>query len=179
MIITKAAAAVSLDAMNFIYDGNAKTATVSTTPSGLNVTVTYNGTTTAPTAAGSYAVAAIVDDPNYQGGATGTLNIGNITSQVSVKTSGFVYSRASKTYNGTLTVTNSGQSVIYGTVIVQLNDLTAGVTVVNQARISNGAPQIDKDLAAPLNPGQSVSFPIQLNDPTNVRISFNPSAFMK
>jgi len=179
LIIAKGAATVSLGALNVSFDGSAKAATVATTPAGLKVTVTYNGSTTAPISVGSYLVAAIIDDVNYQGGATGTLNIGNITSQVSVKSTGFLYSRATKLYSGTLTVTNSGQSVIVGTVVLQFNDLTPGVTVVNQSRVSNGAPQLDKDLVAHLNPGQSVSFPVQLTDPTNVRISFNPTAFIK
>ena len=177
LIIAKAVATVSLDAMNVFSDGTPKTATISTTPSGLKVTVTYNGSTTPPSAVGSYTVVALIDDPNYHGGATGTMNIANLPAQASVKTSGFIYNRATKTYNGTLTVTNVGQAGITGTIAVQLNDLTAGVTVVNQARISNGAPQIDRVLATPLNPGHSVSFPLQLNNPANARINFTTTAF--
>jgi uncharacterized repeat protein (TIGR02543 family) len=179
LFIAKGRAAVSLGALDVSFDGSAKAVSIATTPPDLKVAVTYNGSATAPSAVGNYAVVAVVDDPNYQGGATGTLNIGNITSQVGVKSSGFVYNRATKLYGGTLTVTNTGQSVITGTVVLQFNDLTPGVAVVNQSRVSNGTPQLDKVLAAPLNPGQSVSFPVQLNDPTNVRISFNPTAFMK
>jgi 2',3'-cyclic-nucleotide 2'-phosphodiesterase (5'-nucleotidase family) len=173
--IAKAAAAVSLADLNYIYDGTPKSATVSTTPSTLNnVTVTYNGSTTVPTAAGKYRVAAVINDPDYQGGATGTLTIaGDISSQMKVITNGTVYNRATKIYNGSVTVTNIGQSDITGTVYVQLNNLTAGVTVVNAAGTYNGAPYVSKAPATPLKPGQSLSIPIMLTNPANTRINFN------
>jgi len=44
-------------------------------PAGLSVSLTYNGSVTAPTAPGSYAVMALVNDHNYGGTATGTLVI--------------------------------------------------------------------------------------------------------
>jgi len=50
-------------------------ATVSTAPGGLAVIVTYNGSATPPTNAGSYSVIATVVDANFQGGATGSLVI--------------------------------------------------------------------------------------------------------
>ena len=75
LVIAKATASVSLDNLSQTYDGNPKSASVSTSPSGLTVTVTYNGSTTAPTNAGSYAVVATVVDPNYLGSANDSLNI--------------------------------------------------------------------------------------------------------
>ena len=47
--------------------------TATTTPAGLTTGITYNGSATAPTAAGSYPVVATINDNNYQGSATGTL----------------------------------------------------------------------------------------------------------
>jgi hypothetical protein len=74
--IGKATAQVTLSNLGpHLFDNTAKSATVATTPTGLNVTVTYNGSTTAPTAVGSYNVVATVNNPNYQGQATGTLVI--------------------------------------------------------------------------------------------------------
>jgi hypothetical protein len=60
-----------------IYDGIAKSATMTTTPSGLNVTISYsrNGAPVTPVNAGSYAVLATINDSNYQGTATGTFVI--------------------------------------------------------------------------------------------------------
>ena len=77
IVINKATANVQLSGLGpYIYDGTPKAATATTSnPAGLNVTVTYNGLTTAPTNVGSYNVVATVDNPNYQGQATGTLVI--------------------------------------------------------------------------------------------------------
>ena len=48
---------------------------MTTAPANLATTVTYNGSTPPPTAAGSYAVVATVTDPNYTGSASGSLVI--------------------------------------------------------------------------------------------------------
>lgn len=69
-------AAVSLSNLNYVYDGSARSAGVATTPSGLTVDVTYNGSATLPVNAGSYTVVATVTTPGYHGSATGTLVIG-------------------------------------------------------------------------------------------------------
>ena len=75
LTINKAAATVTLGGLSAVYDGAAKSATVSTTPGGLSVNVTYNASATAPVNAGSYAVVATVNDANYSGSANGTLTI--------------------------------------------------------------------------------------------------------
>ncbi|MBW6465118.1 MAG: cadherin-like domain-containing protein [Brevefilum sp.] len=75
LVIAKATATVSLGSLNHTYDGNPKTASVTTSPSGLSVTVTYDESTTTPTNAGSYPVVATVVDPNHQGSANGNLII--------------------------------------------------------------------------------------------------------
>ncbi|MBS1794418.1 MAG: carboxypeptidase regulatory-like domain-containing protein [Acidobacteria bacterium] len=71
----KLTALVSLSNLTQTFDGGPKPATVTVDPAGLTVDVTYNGSPTAPTNAGSYTVVATVTDPNYQGSATGTLTI--------------------------------------------------------------------------------------------------------
>lgn len=73
--VTPGAATVGLSDLTQTYDGSPKTVSVTTDPSGLAVSVTYDGSTNAPTAAGAYAVQAVVTDSNYQGGASGTLAI--------------------------------------------------------------------------------------------------------
>lgn len=75
LVVAKASATVSLSGLYYVYDGYAKSATVTTDPAGLSVTVTYDGSAVAPSATGSYAVAAAVSDVNYQGSASGTLTI--------------------------------------------------------------------------------------------------------
>lgn len=75
--VAKAAAAVALDDLEVAYDGLAKPVTVTTEPAGLLVSLTYNGSPEAPFAPGTYAVSAVVDDPDHSGSATSTLIIGN------------------------------------------------------------------------------------------------------
>ena len=73
--VTPGAAAVSLTGLSQTYDGTPKPVSVTTDPSGLAVSVTYGGSAQPPSTAGTYDVAAVVTDQNYQGGATGTLTI--------------------------------------------------------------------------------------------------------
>lgn len=73
--VNPAPASVSLSDLVAVFDGTPKAVTVVTDPSGLSVAVTYDGSSEAPSAVGSYAVEAVITDPNYQGSAEGTLVI--------------------------------------------------------------------------------------------------------
>ena len=75
--IAKAGATLGLTGLSHTYNGTPKSATVTTTPSDLTVvSVTYDGSATAPMNAGSYAVVASLTNANYQAAnATGTLVI--------------------------------------------------------------------------------------------------------
>jgi hypothetical protein len=70
---TQRTAAVTLGNLEQVFDGTPKPVTVTTDPAGLGVSVTYGGTPTAPTGAGSYAVVATVTQSGYTGSASGTL----------------------------------------------------------------------------------------------------------
>ncbi len=48
-------------------DGGYQGPTVSTLPPGLEVRVSYNGSSTIPNEVGTYRVRAVVDEPNYEG----------------------------------------------------------------------------------------------------------------
>jgi hypothetical protein len=72
---TKASATVTLGGLSQPFTGNPIAATATTSPAGLNVTFTYNGSSTLPTAAGAYTVVGTINDPNYAGSAGGTLQI--------------------------------------------------------------------------------------------------------
>ena len=75
LVISQASGAMTLGSLNQTYNGTAKAATATTTPSGLTVSFTYNGSANAPTNAGSYTVIGTINDANYQGSATNTLVI--------------------------------------------------------------------------------------------------------
>jgi O-glycosyl hydrolase len=74
--VLKANASVTLSDLAAFYDGAPRAATATTTPVGLEVILTYNGKPDPPIYPGVYTVVATIDDPNYVGGATGTLEIG-------------------------------------------------------------------------------------------------------
>jgi probable HAF family extracellular repeat protein len=75
LVIAKATATVTLGSLNQTYTGSPLSASATTSPGGLTVIFTYNGSPTAPTAVGSYTVVGTINDPNYQGSASGTLII--------------------------------------------------------------------------------------------------------
>jgi len=182
LTIAKAAATVSFENLSLNYDGTPKAVAMTTNPAGLAVNVTYNGSTTAPTAVGTYAVAAVINDRNYHGGATGTLTISkpapiDISSQVSATSTGFLYNRGTKLYAGNLTITNIGQNSIIGTIDVVLNGLTVGVTLTNATGMSGGYPYVRNTVS--LKPGASVIIPLQFTDPSNTRINFTPVTFQE
>ncbi len=71
--VTKASTTVTLRELHQVADGTPRVVTVTTVPPGLNVAITYAGDPDAPTAIGSYAIIATINDPLYQGSANGTL----------------------------------------------------------------------------------------------------------
>jgi hypothetical protein len=83
-VIAKATATVTLGDLAATFDGTAKAASATTVPSGLNVSFTYDGSPTAPSAAGSYAVVAMINDASYEGTASGTLVIAKATATVTL-----------------------------------------------------------------------------------------------
>jgi DNA/RNA endonuclease G (NUC1) len=94
LTVNKAAANVTIADVNATYDGLAHPATVTTSPAGLNVVLTYDGAAALPVNAGTYAVSATIDDPNYTGTATGTV-------QIAKATAGIALGGLTATYDGT------------------------------------------------------------------------------
>lgn len=110
---SRALATVTLGSLSQTYDGTAKPVTVTTSPTGRAVSLTYTGTagttfassSTAPTAPGSYTVNATLNDGTYTGSATGTLVIAKADqSTVTITNSSTVV------YGSTLSLTASGGS---------------------------------------------------------------------
>ena len=84
--VEKGEATVTLSGLGWLYDGTAKEVEVTTDPPGLAVVVTYDGNAEAPVGPGEFAVVATVDDPDYQGSASGSLAIGAILTESSPAT---------------------------------------------------------------------------------------------
>ncbi len=83
LVITPAPITLTLSAANTVFTGSENPATVTTTPAGKLVGLTYTGingtnygpSATAPTNGGSYQVDANLADPNFSGTATATFDI--------------------------------------------------------------------------------------------------------
>jgi kumamolisin len=72
----KIGATVTLSNLTVPYTGSPQAVTVTTNPTNLPVSISYNGSPVAPTFAGSYAVVVSVNDITYSGTATATMMIG-------------------------------------------------------------------------------------------------------
>jgi hypothetical protein len=153
LTVNKAAASIALGSLNQTYNGSAEAATATTSPSGLVVTFTYNGSATVPTSAGSYTVVGTINDPNYQGNATGTLVIAPASGTVVLGSLSQTYNASAEaatatttpsglavtfTYNGSATVpTSAGSYTVVGTI----NDPNyqgnaTGTLVINPANLT-------------------------------------------
>src|SRR5207302_5974059 len=111
--IDKATATVTLGSLSQTYAGTPKSATATTTPPGLNVTFSYNGSATAPTNAGSYTVVGTINDTNYSGSGTGTLVIAKATATVTLQQLNQNYNGQPRTINAKTTPSNLSVLLTY------------------------------------------------------------------
>ncbi|MBI1756469.1 MAG: Ig-like domain repeat protein [Fimbriimonas ginsengisoli] len=196
-VVNQAAATVTLSNLTQTYDGSPKSATVTTNPAGLSTSVTYNGSSTPPTSAGSYAVAATITDPNYAGSASGTLvvnkaaatlSLSNLTQtydgspkSATVTTSPLGLSGVSVTYNGSGTApTNAGSYAVVASLsntnyqapnasgTLTINKAAATLTISDTSKTYNGSSQGVTVTTSPLGLiGVSVTYDGSATAPTN------------
>ncbi len=167
-VVVKIPATISLAGMNQTYDGLAKTATVETAPPGLPVEITYNGTLSAPTNAGSYAVTCTVNDVDHQGSAIGTLVISKADATVTLGGLAQAFDGMAKTatavtvpeglpatisYNGSYSApSNAGLYAVTATVnhvnyqgvatgVLSIARAVAGVSLGSLSQTYNGTPK--------------------------------------
>ncbi len=113
LTVTQATATVVLSNLAQTYTGSPLSATTTTTPTGLAVSLTYNGSTTPPTAPGSYAAVATITDPNYTGSASGTLVIAQATATVTLSNLAQTYSGSPLSATAATTPTGLAVSLTY------------------------------------------------------------------
>ena len=103
LTIAKAQATLTLGDLSQTYNGAAHAVSVASDPTGLSgISLTYDGSPTAPTAAGSYAVVASLDNANYEATpASGTLTIGKASATITLANLNQVYSGSSRTATAT------------------------------------------------------------------------------
>ncbi len=120
--IVKAVAPVSLSNLSQTYNGSPRPVTVTTSPGGLATTATYNNSSTVPTNVGNYPVVVTINDPNYQGTASGTLTIGKGTAAISLTDLTQVYDGNPKPVTVATTPTNLSTIITYNGVATVPSD---------------------------------------------------------
>jgi DNA/RNA endonuclease G (NUC1) len=202
LAIAPALATVTLSGLSQTYDGTAKSVTATTAPAGLPVVLTYNGVSTAPTAAGSYAVVALINSPNYVGSAEATLVIAQASATVALGNLSQFYDGTPKsvsvtttpagltvdvTYNGATTApTLPGTYAVVATITTANYVGTASATlVIDATALLRRAPALNGDIdgsaqvllpeAVTLNGGAMVSLDLLVPGTPTVRLNGNPT----
>ena len=137
-----------------VYDGSPKTVTATTNPSGLSYIVTYNGSTTPPTDAGTYTIVATIDDNFYTGTINGTFIIQKAAATITISNLSQIYDGNPKsvtvvivpptlnrtvTYDGSTTPpTNVGKY----NVVVTINDINYQGTQTVELNITGNSSTI-------------------------------------
>lgn len=128
LVVSQAAATVALGNLETTYTGLPQAATATTSPSGLTVSFTYDGSATPPTAAGSYAVVATVASGSYQGTASGTLVIAKAPLTVTANHDTRVYGAADPAFAAAITGFVNGET---SAVVSGAPGLTTHATVLS------------------------------------------------
>jgi hypothetical protein len=187
--IKKAPATVVLGNLSPNYDGSAHAATAITVPSGLKVNFTYDGSTTAPTNAGSYSVTGTVDDPNYEGTGIDTLKIGKAAATVTLSGLNATYNGSAHaatvttspaglpvdlTYNGSPTVpTNAGRYTVVGTINdANYQGTTSGTLKIDKAGATVTLSGLSATYDGSSHPATATTIPAGLT----VNLTYNGSA---
>jgi hypothetical protein len=171
------------------YSGSAEAATATTTPTGLMVIFTYNGSVTVPTNAGSYTVIGTINNPNYTGSATNMLVIAQASGSITLGSLNQTYTGAAKpatattipsglavsfTYNGSATVpTSAGSYTVIGT--INNPNYTGSATntlVIAQASGSITLGSLSQTYSGTAKPATATTVPTGLT----VNFTYNGSA---
>ena len=141
---------VALGNLTNNYDGTPKPAVAITNPGGLGVTLTYNGSSTAPSAVGNYTVVATISGSAYPGSATATSTINkginNITfdalSPIVAGSPSFpLTATASSGLPVSYTSSNSGVATVSGSMVTIGASGTSTITASQPGNIDYAAAQ--------------------------------------
>lgn len=128
--INKGSATIGISNTSTVYNGSSKSVTVTTMPAGLAVTVTYDGSTTMPVNAGTYAVQVTVNSANYQGTATASLVVAKANASVAINNPDQTYTGGLRTVGVTTVPASLPVTVTYnGSATVPVNAGTYSVEV--------------------------------------------------
>jgi predicted extracellular nuclease len=101
----------------------------------------------------------------------------NVSSQVSISSTGLSYSRVSKQYTGTLTITNVSSSSIVSPLQLVLSNLSAGATLANATGTGPVGPYITAMSSGSLAPGASVAVTVRILAPQTSSPTYTPLVY--
>jgi hypothetical protein len=99
--------------------------------------------------------------------------ITDVSTQVKVTQTGFLYNRGTGIWAATMMVANTRAVAISGPIQAILSNLPVSVTMVNNTGVRNGSPYITISPGA-LAPGASVNVSIQFKNPASGYINYIP-----
>ena len=111
LTVAKATATITLAGLEQTYDGTPKSVTTTITPNEGSASLTYNGESAAPSAAGTYAVVATLDEANCTGTVDGTLTVGKAMIVATADNRSRGYGEANPELTGTFTGAIEGDNL--------------------------------------------------------------------
>jgi hypothetical protein len=194
LVVSPAAATVTLTNLAQVYDGTARVVGATTEPTNLNLTITYAGEANAPTNAGSYEVIGTITEPNYVGSATNTLVVSPAAATITLTNLAQVYDGTARVVGATTDPTNLNVTITYAgeanaptnagsyEVIGTINELNyagsatntlvvspaaATVTLTNLAQVYDGTARVVGATTDPTNLNVTITYAGEANAPTN------------
>jgi len=153
-------------------------------PIGAGGTGSFSFGTTAPLTTGEFVSATATDAGGNTSEFAKDLAIvqasDNVTSQVTISSTGFSVNRRTLQYTQTITITNTSGATIAGPIYLELANLPSGVTLVSpnstptsSANPPSGSPAVLVSSGA-LGNNQSITVTLVFSDPSNVVINYIP-----
>jgi predicted extracellular nuclease len=101
----------------------------------------------------------------------------DLTSRVNITSTGLAYSRLSKQYTATLTITNVSGNALNAPLQLVLNNLSPTATLMNASGVAPQGPYITALASGSLAPGASLSVTLRISAPQSASPAYTPLLF--
>jgi uncharacterized repeat protein (TIGR02543 family) len=101
----------------------------------------------------------------------------NISTQVSVTSTGNAYSRPLQLFEGALTVTNISTSALSGPISIVLGNVNSSITIVNATGMYNGSPYFQLFPHGLMQPGTSFTVFYEFSNPSNAPLQWTTATY--
>jgi hypothetical protein len=100
----------------------------------------------------------------------------DVTARVKLTQSGLTLDRTTNKQRGTVSFTNTSNSIISGTILFRLDGLATGVTLDNAGGVQGGAPTLTLPKSS-LAPGETLTVSTVFSNPAKASVSYTPKLF--